>query len=58
MKAKVGVLVSKSENDDLLINALTLELAAARQVCPSVCVAYIAWRANLPNVGWMLKIIG
>ncbi|CAM6088021.1 unnamed protein product [Calypogeia fissa] len=31
MKAKVGVLVSKSENDDLLINALTLELAAARQ---------------------------
>ncbi|KAL2610052.1 hypothetical protein R1flu_028625 [Riccia fluitans] len=30
-KAKVAVLVSKSENDDLLINALTLELAAARQ---------------------------
>ena len=37
-KDTIAVLLSKSKNDDLLINALSAELAGARQVPDLICL--------------------
>ena len=43
-KAKMQILLTKSINDDLLIQALTIELAAARQVTILLSPSFLWYR--------------